>query len=50
MEIVFNVVRSKDGTNDGIPATVELSGNYGECFGDRLIRICRNDREIPPAA
>jgi hypothetical protein len=49
-KIVFNQVKSKDSTNDGIPATGELLGNYGERFGDRLIRICRNDMEIPPAA
>jgi len=48
--IVFNHVSSKDGTSDGIPATGELSGDYGEHFGDLLIRICRNDMEIPPAA
>jgi hypothetical protein len=50
VRIVFDEVSSKDGTNDGIPATGELLGNYGQRFGDRLVRICRNDMEIPPAA
>jgi hypothetical protein len=50
VKIVLNQGRSKDSTNDGIPATGELSGNYGEHFGDQLTRICRNDMEIPPSA